>query len=100
MIATLKEKASHETESLTKMLSDYFMAVVLTSDTSHANGNLAFVTTKNKIFFMFFTSQFNFLDDIFTSLKLMIKENKDKRILHSKPQNHKHVYLINQNSKW
>jgi hypothetical protein len=26
------------------------------------------------------------------------KENKDKRILHSKPQNHKHVYLINQNS--
>jgi hypothetical protein len=48
------------------------MAVVLTSDTSHANGNLAFVTTKNKIFFMFFTSQFNFLDDIFTNLKLMI----------------------------
>jgi hypothetical protein len=28
----------------------HFMAVVLTSDTSHANGNLAFVTTKNKIF--------------------------------------------------
>jgi hypothetical protein len=29
------------------------MALMLTSDTSHANRNLAFVTTKNKIFFMF-----------------------------------------------
>jgi hypothetical protein len=93
-IATLKEKANHEKESLTKMLSvckqqlenakavkkreekkvrnnllhiGHFMAVVLTSDTSHANRNLTFVTTKMKIFLVFFTSQFYFLDDIFTT---------------------------------
>jgi hypothetical protein len=48
------------------------MAIVFTSDASHANRNLAFLTTKNKIFFVFFTSQFDFMDDIFTTLKLMI----------------------------
>jgi hypothetical protein len=58
------QSTAYQEQSITKSL--------LTSDTSHANGNLAFVTAKNKIFFMFFTSQFNFLDDIFTSLKLMM----------------------------
>jgi hypothetical protein len=48
------------------------MALVLASDTSHANGNITVVTNKNTIFFVFFTSQFYFRDDIFTALKLVI----------------------------
>jgi hypothetical protein len=85
MIATLREKAQHEKEPLTKTLVDYkqqlekakeiekrehktqllhighFMAVVFTSDTLHADGNITVVTNKNEIFFVFITSQFYFL---------------------------------------
>jgi hypothetical protein len=31
----------------------YFMAVVFTSDTLHADGNITVVTNKNEIFFVF-----------------------------------------------
>jgi hypothetical protein len=49
MITTLREKARHEKESLTKTLVDYKQQLD-----------------------KFFTSQFYFRDDIFTALKLVI----------------------------
>ena len=48
------------------------MALVLTSDTSYANGNITVVTNKNAVLFVFITSPFYFRDDIFSTLKLMI----------------------------
>jgi F0F1-type ATP synthase membrane subunit b/b' len=82
MIATLRQKAQHEKESLTKTLADYkqqlekakekfinrflhigyCMALVFTSDTSHANGNITVVTNKNTVLFVLITSQFYFRD--------------------------------------